>query len=338
MSQPPSALARPAMQRPAWWLPGPHLPTIYGKLRRKPALPPTARERVPTPDGDVLSIERLRGRDDAPRVIVFHGLEGGLHSTYARGLLRAAARRGWFADLVLWRTCDGEPVNSVRRSYHSGATDDAGVALSHILTADPLRPTALLGVSLGGNIVLKWLGESRADVSPTIRAAVAVSVPFDLDVAAAQTENGVARLYGWFFLHSLKKKMWAKLTRFPDLVDANALARAHSLRTFDDAVTAPLHGFSSARDYYGRSSSLRFLDKVGVPTLLLSAQDDPFVTHGVLEAVRAIARDNAYLECAFPARGGHVGFVSGHTPWMARYWMEDFTLDWIGSQLAGQRE
>jgi hypothetical protein len=182
--------------------------------------------------------------------------------------------------------------------------------------------------------MLKWLGETRTMISPAIRGAAAVSVPFDLGIAAARTESGTARLYGWFFLRSLKRKARAKLLRFPDLVDAAALGRARSLRAFDDAVTAPLHGFASAADYYDRSSSVRFLDAVPIPTLLLSARDDPFVTPAVLEKVRAIAARNAYLECAFPARGGHVGFLSGPVPWRVRYWMEDYTLDWLAARLS----
>jgi hypothetical protein len=237
---------------------------------------------------------------------------------------------------VLWRTCDGNPVNATRRAYHSGASDDAAFALSRILAGDPERPTLLLGVSLGGNVMLKMLGEQQASVNPSIRAAAGVSVPFDLAHAAALTETGFSRLYGWFFLRSLKAKTRAKLDRYPDLVDPIRLERTATLREFDDLVTAPLHGFTDAADYYARSSSIRFLSTVRVPTLLLCAQDDPFVTGDVLRRVRAIAGRNSYLECVFPARGGHVGFVSGSLPWRARYWMEDYTLDWLASRAAAR--
>jgi len=195
---------------PAWWLPGPHLPTIYGKLFRKIDLPATQRVRWQTPDGDLLSVERLEGEDDAPRLVLFHGLEGGTHSTYARALLQRAKSRGWWMDLVLWRTCDGELVNRVPRSYHSGASDDADFAISRIVEDDPGRPLLLMGVSLGGNVLLKWLGERGSNVPPNVRAAAAVSVPYDLAAAAKRIEEGFSSVYGKFFLKTLKQKALAK--------------------------------------------------------------------------------------------------------------------------------
>lgn len=316
----------------AWWLPGPHLPTLYGKLARRLALPATTREYWSLRDGDRLAAERLRGRDSAPRLVIFHGLEGGTHSTYARGLLQAAAARGWWADLVLWRTCDGNPVNGVRRSYHSGASEDAHAAMTHILAADPERPTLLLGVSIGGNILLKWLGEQESATPPAVRAAAAVSVPYDLARASAQTENGFSRLYGWFFLRSLKRKVRAKCVRYPDIANPAELERAMTLRAFDELVTAPMHGFGDAADYYRRASSLGFLPGVRVPTLLLTALNDPFLSPGVLDEVRAMAERNPYLECVCTAGGGHVGFVSGRLPWRPRHWMEHYVLDWLADR------
>jgi predicted alpha/beta-fold hydrolase len=180
--------------------------------------------------------------------------------------------------------------------------------------------------------MLKWLGESSDRVHRAVRAAAAISVPFDLSVASDGTERGFARLYGWFFLRSLKEKTRAKLRRFPGMVDHRALGRARTLREFDDIVTAPVHGFADATEYYARSSSIRFLETVGVPTLLLCAANDPFVNADVLRQVRNIADRNSFLECVFPERGGHVGFVSGVVPWRARYWMEDYTLDWLAAR------
>lgn len=287
------------------------------------------RMRVSTPDGDELSVERLEGSADAPRVVLFHGLEGGLHSTYLRGLASTAAARGWWADIVLWRTCDGRIVNNRARAYHSGASDDADAVLSRILASDPHRPTVLIGVSLGGNVMLKWLGEVGASANPSIKAAAAVSVPFDLDVASARTERGFARLYGWFFLRSLKEKTRAKLGRFPEIVDPDVLEQTRTLREFDQAVTAPVNGFADATDYYARASSIGFLPNVAIPTLLFCARNDPFVSTEVLQRVSALAAGNPYLECVFPERGGHVGFVSGAAPWRAHHWMEDYTLDWL---------
>lgn len=320
-----------AVPRAAWWLPGPHLPTIFGKLFRRVPQPPTTRERWPTPDGDTLSVERLRGRTEAPRLVLFHGLEGGLHSTYARGLLHQAHQRGWWADLVLWRTCDGETVNAVRRSYHSGASDDADVALTRILGADPSRPVLLHGVSLGGNVLLKWLGERGDTVPASIRAAVAVSAPFDLAAASARIDRGFSKVYGRFFLKTLKAKTAAKLSQFPDVVDPAALARIRTLRDFDELVTGPVHGFGGADEYYARSSSINFLSRIRVHTLLLNARNDPFLPASILDRVSEIARDNPNLTCCFPPSGGHVGFVAGGSPRDADFWMERVTLDWLES-------
>jgi predicted alpha/beta-fold hydrolase len=327
---PPSNAARPSTTpAPAWWLPGPHLPTIFGKVCRSIDLPPTTREQFPTFDGDSLSVERLRGRAEAPRLILFHGLEGGTHSTYARGLLRRAYDRGWWADLVLWRTCDEHPVNGVRRAYHSGASDDADAAIAHAISHDADRPTFLMGVSLGGNVLLKWLGERGDTVPPAVRGAVAVSVPFDLAAASRQIERGFAAVYGRYFLKSLKAKTFAKLERFPDLVDRATLSGVRTLWEFDDLVTGPIHGFASAADYYRRSSSIHYLDRICLRTLLLSAANDPFLPRVVLGEVQAIARSNSHLQCVFPEHGGHVGFIAGSAPWNPDYWMERFAMDWL---------
>ncbi|HYV98757.1 MAG TPA: alpha/beta fold hydrolase [Gemmatimonadaceae bacterium] len=315
--------------RAAWWLPGPHLPTLFGKLARRVPWPRTTRVRLATQDGDTIAIERVDGRHDLPRIIVFHGLEGGTHSTYARGVLREAERRGWSADLVLWRTCDGEPVNAVARSYHSGASDDAGFVIEQLLAEKRAGPTFLLGVSLGANVLLKWLGEQGARVPASIGAAVAVSTPFDLGAAARKIERGFSRVYGRFFLRSLRAKTAAKLGRFPALVDAQALAAARTLREFDELVTAPVHGYKGADDYYERASSLQFLESIRVPTLLLNARNDPFLPRAVLDRVAAAAARNPFLHCAFPAGGGHVGFISGNTPFAPEYWMEVACLDWM---------
>ena len=321
------------MPRQPWWLPGPHLPTVWGKLARRVPLPPTRREQWSLPDGDLLSVERLDAAPRAPRLVLFHGLEGSTRSSYARALLWAARARGWGADLVLWRTCDGAIVNRVPRAYHSGASDDADFALRRIAAEDPARPLLVVGVSLGGNVLCKWLGEQGEAAPPQVRAAVAVSVPFDLARCARQIERGFARVYGRFFVRSLRAKTLAKLERFPGIVDAAALARVRTIWEFDDVVTAPIHGFRDAADYYARCSALRFLPAVRVPTLLFNAVDDPFLPVAVLDEVRAAAAANPALQCHFPSYGGHVGFVAGAAPWAATYWMEETVLAWGAKML-----
>lgn len=297
--------------------------TLYGRLtrslrRRDHALPHRV-ERWTTPDDDLLELRRMDppdgGRPGTPRLVLLHGLEGGMHSHYVANFFAEAAARGWGCDLLLFRGCNGEP-NRARRFYHSGETTDVAFAIERIVVEDPARPIVLAGVSLGGNVLLKYLGERGDEVPPQVRGAAAMSVPFDLARGCRHIQRGFSRVYERHFLRTLKAKARAKLNRYPDLIaDPAALDRVQTLWDFDDVVTAPVHGFRSAEDYYERSSSIRFLQGIRVPTLLLSAADDPFLPPEVLEEVRAIARTVPALELEFVKRGGHVGFVSGWRPW-----------------------
>lgn len=321
--------------RPAWWLPGPHLPTVYGRLFRKLPPVPARVERWETPDGDTLTLHRLDPVGEAPVLVVLHGLEGGAHSQYAQGLLHQARAHGWGATLVVWRTCDrAQPVNRVRRAYHSGETTDTAFVVERLIAESPGRPLGFVGISLGGNVLCKWLGEHGDALPSEVRAAAAVSVPYDLARASKHIDAGFSRVYSKVFLKTLVAKTEAKLAHFPDLVDAEQLRRVRTLWDFDDVVTGPTHGFRDALDYYTQSSSLRFLHGVRRPTLLLNAVDDPFLPREVLDDVRAVAAENPSLTVEFPARGGHVGFVTGPHPWRANYWMEQRVLDWLRQQVA----
>lgn len=296
--------------------------TIWAKFGRKRSLPPLRFERWDTLDGDQVSIGRLSAAaDDAPRLVVLHGLEGSERSHYIGGILAEARSRGWGADLLLFRTCDGRS-NDARRSYHSGETTDLHMVVQRICREFPRAPLALVGVSLGGNVALKWLGEQAYGLPPAVRAAVAVSAPFDLARSSHRIGRGVSRLYERNFLRSLRRKALAKIEKFPDLASADAVSRAHSLRAFDDAFTSVVHGFRDAADYYERSSSIHFLRSIRVPTLLLSARDDPFHPPDVLDDVRHIAASNPLLVPEFHERGGHVGFVEGSSPRRATYYAE----------------
>lgn len=323
--------------RPAWWLPGPHLPTIYGRLARRLPAAPTRAERWPTPDGDAVTVHRLSGQPGHPRVLLLHGLESGIHAPYVQGLLHQARLRGWWADLLVWRTCDpAHVVNAVPRAYHSGETTDLAMVVRRLVAESPGTPVGIVGVSLGGNVLLKWLGNEAATVPPEVTASVAVSVPFDLGRASRHLERGINTIYTRYFLRSLVAKTERKLTRFPDLVDATALRRLRTLWEFDDVVTGPIHGFAGAADYYARCSSLPTLGGVDRPTLLLNAADDPFLPRQVLDDVRVAARGTSALTIEFPERGGHVGFVAGAIPGGARYWMEGRVFDWLSGHLASR--
>jgi predicted alpha/beta-fold hydrolase len=326
---------------PAWWLRNRHLQTLWGKLaRRRPELP-TRTVRWETPDGDFVDLLRMdpapraAGAAPAPRVLLLHGLEGSPRSHYVGGIFEECRRRGWGADLLVFRSCGAEP-NRERRFYHSGETADAACVLERLVAENPIAPRGLVGISLGGNVLLKLLGERGRDLPSSVRAAAAVSVPFDLARGCRSIDRGFARVYQGFFLRSLRRKAREKLDRYPDLFDGSALDRVRSLWDYDDAVTAPVHGFESAEDYYARSSSLGFLERIRLPTLLVSAVDDPFLPGEVLDEVRVVARSNPALELEFVPSGGHVGFVAGDVPWRPVYWAERRVADFLATRLEEQ--
>jgi predicted alpha/beta-fold hydrolase len=288
-------------------------------------------ERWATPDGDEIELRRLDapgGRADVPRLLLLHGLEGTIASIYLLGTLAEARTRGWAADVLLFRTCNGE-MNRARRLYHSGETTDLDFVVQRLAAANPTQPLVVAGFSLGGNVLLKWLGERGLGTPSQLRGAAAVSVPFDLERGSRHIERGFAQVYGRHFLRTLRAKARAKLRAFPGLFDPSALDRARTLFDFDDAVTAPVHGFQNASDYYSRSSSVNFLASIRRPTLLLSARDDPFLPPEVLDEVAEVARKNPDLLVEFHELGGHVGFVSGRNPLRPRYYAEWRILEFL---------
>jgi predicted alpha/beta-fold hydrolase len=289
-------------------------------------------ERWDTPDGDFLDIHRLDGPPGAPRLIFLHGLEGTIRSHYVGGFFAEAARRGWTADLMIFRGCGDEP-NRAPRFYHSGETTDLAFVIDRVRAEHPQADLMLAGVSLGGNVLLKFLGERGRTLPPAIRAAAAVSVPYDLERGSRHISRGTSRIYDRHFLRTLRLKAMAKLERYPRLFDPSALARATSIYEFDDVVTAPVHGFENAHDYYARSSALGFLERIDVPTLLLSAQDDPFLPPEVLDEVRSVAARNSKLIIEFPEHGGHVGFVGGTLPWRPVYYAEWRVCEFLASMI-----
>ena len=325
---------------PAWWVPGAHLQTLWGKLVRRPPRVPTRVERWHTPDGDELELRRLDaspGRDRAtPRLLILHGLEGTIRSHYVLGLLDQARRRGWAADVLIFRGCNGR-LPRARRFYHSGETTDVDLVVRRLVHEHPGQPIVAVGVSLGGNVLLKWLGERGDDLPTELRAAAAVSVPYDLERGSRQIERGFSRIYTAHFLRTLRQKALAKLAEEPELFEEAPLRAARTLTDFDDAVTAPVHGFASAHDYYTRSSARHFLGGIRRPTLLLSAYDDPFLPREVLDDVAVVAARNWYLTVEFHSRGGHVGFVSGRVPWRPVYYAEARVIDYLEGELDARR-
>ena len=329
----PRSMQREVIYSPAWWIPGGHLQTLWGKLFRRQTPAPTVVERWDTPDGDFIELHRLRADHQAPRVLLLHGLEGTVRSHYAQGLLNEAARRGWGADLLIFRSC-GSEMNRTRRFYHSGETTDTAFVLERITREFPTAPLALAGVSLGGNVLLKFLGERGDDLPPQLKAAAAISVPFDLSRSARRINRGLSRLYQQFFIGSLRRKTQEKAALFPDIAPATGIAGIRTLEDFDNLITGPLHGFRDAQDYYQRSSSLPWLKRIKLNTLLLSAVDDPMLPSEVLDEVREIASENPALHLEFVDKGGHAGFIAGSVPWRPFYYAEHRVGEFFAAEFA----
>ena len=280
--------------------------TIYASLRPPPRVP-LSRERWETPDGDFIDVD-FAGPSGAPRrLVLFHGLEGCSDSHYARSLAAHAGERGWRVAMPHWRGCSGEP-NRKPRAYHSGDTEELDWILRKI------EPAAAIGVSLGGNVLLKWLGERGEEAKALVRRAATVSAPIDIAAAGRALDRGWNRLlYTRHFLATLKPKSLAKLERFPGLYDAGKVRAARCFRDFDDVVTAPLHGFRDVDHYWSAASSGPWLGRIRVPTLLLNARNDPFLPEHALLAAARNAAPCVLLE--FPRNGGHAGF---RHPWLAQ--------------------
>lgn len=299
------------------WLPGGHIQTIWPAIVAPGPLPPYRRERWETPDGDFIDLDHVVPSPDdpgpaidAPLLAVLHGLEGSSSSHYCRRLMAATAARGWRGVVVHWRGCSGEP-NRLARAYHSGDSAE----LDWIVRR--LRPTWVVGVSLGANVLVKWLGEQQG--AAPISAAVALAPPQDLRASAERLAQGFSRLYCRHFLVTLRQKALGKLAREPDLCDIDRIRSARTLYDFDDAFTAPVHGFAGAHDYWQRSSCRPYLATPTVPTLVINSLNDPFIPSQSLAQPGDVA---AAVTLDYPAGGGHAGFTSsrigGGADWLIR--------------------
>ncbi len=322
---------RPRPFRPAAWARGPHAQTLLARALRSPDGPTFLRERLTTPDGDFLDMDWARDpKEDAPLVLIIHGLEGSSRRTYMRGVARGMLRCGLRPVSMNLRGCSGE-MNRATRLYHSGETEDPAFVVRTLRARYPDRRVGALGFSLGGNILLKLLGERDGGGRDLLDAAVAMSVPYDLAASADLLERTLmGRLYARYFLRTLKRKARAKAALLAERVSFDAMARSRTLRAFDDAVTAPLHGFRDADDYYRRSSSGPHLAGIRVPTLLIHSRDDPFLPEAAIP--RGAMEANPFLTPALTERGGHVGFLEG-TPWRPRFWGDDEAVRFLAELL-----
>ncbi len=277
------------------------------------------RERWDTPDGDFVDVDFCGDSGAERQLVLFHGLEGGSDSHYARAIAAAALERGWRLAIPHFRGCSGEP-NRTARAYHSGDSEEIDWVLQRFG-----RPVFALGVSLGGNALLKWLGERGAGARALVRRAAAVSAPLDLAAAGNALDRGLNRfIYTRHFLSTLKPKSLAKLEVFPQLYDAARVRAARTFREFDNLVTAPLHGFRDTDDYWTRSSCGAYLAHIRVPTLVLNARNDPFLPEQALLGAAQKAAACVVLE--FPRTGGHAGFLGAPFPgrheWLPRHLFE----------------
>ncbi len=307
--------------RPPWWLRNPHLQTIVAStLRPRPSVA-LRREQLALPDGEVLDLDWTAAPPRAPLVLVLHGLEGSSRSNYAAGILGALSRRGFNAVLMHFRGCGGTPTRLARR-YHAGETGDMAFVVETLRGRHPGTPLGAVGYSLGGNALLKWLGETGCHNPLT--AAAAVSVPFRLDDAARRIDRGASRIYQRYLL----RKLMASLERQRGGNASDGRPRPASLREFDDRYTAPLHGFAGVEDYYARSSSRPFLKSIEVPTLVLHALDDPFMFPATVPGEEELS---PAVQLELSRHGGHVGFISADAS--RRFWLEERLPTWFEARL-----
>jgi predicted alpha/beta-fold hydrolase len=309
---------------------------------RRPEPIPYVREMLATPDGDVLALDHLEpspGAEAGPaprgRVLLLHGLEGSSDSL----VMRSMALRLWLGGMAVtsmnFRGCAPDREAPGRtlpartpRLHNAGDQSDLEHVLRHVSALRPARTLYAAGISLGGSVLLRWLGEPHAH--SLLAAAAVVSVPYDLSAGARHMESTIGRLYAWTYLRTLLPKVLDLARRFPEVgrtVDLGRVPGTASFRELDEVVTAPLHGYASAEDYYERCASLPVLGRLRTPTLCVSSADDPFLAPGVL--ARARQAFSRAVELVAPHRGGHVGFVSGRWPCRVRFWSEEFVTRWL---------
>ena len=327
----------PASFKPAWWLRNAHLQTLWSAFFRRAPQLQRSRERLWLEDGDFLDLDWHGPHEAAtPLVLVLHGLTGSSNSHYVLGLQQALAAQGWASAALNWRGCSGEP-NLLPRGYHSGVSEDLATVIRHLQSARPLAPLYAVGYSLGGNVLLKYLGESGAESG--LQAAVSVSVPFRLDQCADRIGLGFSRVYQAHFMRELvacvkdKRRQFQLDKKHRDLATLDKLGSVKSLKKmrtfweFDDRVTAPLNGYINVDDYYRRASSRYFLGAINTPTLIIQSEDDPFVfKHSIPEASEL----SVCTQLELHAKGGHVGFLEG-TPRKPGYYLERRIPQWLAA-------
>lgn len=306
--------------KPAWWLRNSHLQTIWPAILRRRIKVDLVRERFELPDGDFIDLDWMNRDKDGPIIIVLPGLEGSINSHYARSMLRSFSLAGWRGVFMHYRGLSGED-NRLSKGYHSGDTNDLGYLVKSLMERFPNTQLAAIGFSLGGNVLLKWLGETGWQ-NP-LKAAIAVSVPFELHKAAKRIQQGFSRFYQWYFIRILRSRLSKKFKNTTTPLEQSIFYNIFKISTmvdFDDKITAPLHGFSGVDEYYSIASSRQYLSRIHIPTLLLHSKDDPFMSEDVIPEPHELSPE---VKLEVTDTGGHVGFVYGKYPWSPKYWLED---------------
>jgi len=311
--------------RAPWWLPGGHLQTIYATAFASRPEVTYRRERWELADGDFIDTDWIDGDATAPLVVMFHGLEGSSRSQYAVGLMAALQARGWRGVVIHFRGTSGEP-NRLARAYHAGDVAEIDTLLRRAKLQSPDAPMYVVGVSLGANAMLKWIGAEGSKAQAVVEKAVAVSAPLDLAATGHALSGGFNLIYAQHFLRSLRQKALYKLEKFPELYSREAVEAAYTIFTFDDIVTAPLHGFDGAEDYWAKASSKPGLNNIAIPTLLINARNDPFLPEKYLPSADQVS---AQVTLEYPETGGHGGFVSGPFPGNL-HWLPTRILEFFG--------
>lgn len=316
----------------AWWMKNPHLQTIAPSRLRKQAKLDLQRHRLQLQDGDFLDLDIVNGNktEQAPILLLFHGLEGSVESQYMQAMLHQAKQAKWTAIGMHFRGCS-EESNLLLRSYHSGETADLEQVIQYALDHHPGRPILAAGFSLGGSALLNLLAHSP--YADKLVAACTVSVPFDLAECATRMNHGFSRVYRNHFLTTLRQKIRRKQHLLNgQVIDFERVEKNDDFWAFDHLVTAPLHGFLSATDYYQRCSSRPKLKAISRPTLIVHSLDDPFMHSGCVPKPSEVS---ASIELEITQHGGHLGFVSGNTPFRPNYsWLEKRIMHFFEQQLA----
>lgn len=318
--------------KPAWWCRGPHAQTLFGALFRARLKVGLSRKRLELPDGDFLDLDFLEvpssnGRQASPLVVILHGLEGSSSASYVQSLIGEIYGRGWDAVVINMRMCSGVP-NRLKQTYHSGRSEDLGCVVEYLKEKERRSNLYLVGYSIGGNVLLKWMGEQGSHIPREIQKAAVISVPYDLVASVELMDEGFnRRVYTRALLASLKSKIRMKEKQFPGAIRYDVAKRCRTFRIFDREVTAPLNGFSDEMDYWIQTSCKKFLKSITVPTFLIHAKDDPFFP-GELFPIGEV-RDSEYLTALMVPHGGHLGFIGGCWPWKQNLWLEKRIMEFF---------